>query len=343
MLYLISKKMIEMNKRTLIIVPTTTLVEQMTEDFGEYSNGEVIDKIHKIYQGKLKETESPIVISTWQSIYKQNVKYFDQFDCILGDECHGVAAKCLRGILEKANAEYRIGFTGTMEDAQSDRLVIEGLLGPTVELVKLIDLIDREIVARLKVECSLLQYPDNVKKKMNYQDEINFLVNYEDRTKWISKLAGKLSGNVFVLFSRVEHGKNIVKQIKEMYPEKETYIVYGDVKTDERNKIRHLLEGKTNIIVVASYQVFSTGISVRNLHHAILAGPTKSKKRLLQSLGRVLRLHQSKQFATLWDISDDLQVGKSKNITLKHFLERMNIYINQEFKYRMRKAYLSAL
>ena len=74
-------------KRTLIIVPTTSLVSQLASDFADY--GFDSDKfVHRVFSGKDKVSKRPITISTWQSIYKLHKDYFSQFDVIIGDEAH---------------------------------------------------------------------------------------------------------------------------------------------------------------------------------------------------------------------------------------------------------------
>ena len=116
------------SNRVLILVPTTSLVEQMYTDFLDY--GYVESKMQKIYQGHSREITKEVTISTWQSLYKMPRKYFEQFGCILGDEVHLFKAKSLTNIMNKMHqTQYRHGFTGTLDGTQTHRLILEGLFG----------------------------------------------------------------------------------------------------------------------------------------------------------------------------------------------------------------------
>ena len=90
---------------------------------------------------------------------------------------------------------------------------------------------------------------------------------------------------------------------------------------------------------MASYGTFSTGINIRNLHNVVFASPSKSRIRVLQSLGRGLRRANNCQLhTTLLDIADDFTHKDRKNFTLNHFLERINIYNEEEFDYEIDKV-----
>ena len=101
------------------------------------------------------------------------------------------------------------------------------------------------------------------------------------------------------------------------------------------NEIRAIVEKENNAIIVASYGTFSTGINVRNLHNIIFASPSKSRIRNLQSIGRGLRLGDNKKKAVLFDIADDLRYKKHENFTLKHFRDRVRIYNEERFEYKL--------
>ena len=124
-----------MKSKILILVPTTSLVEQMTSDFKSYGWSE--DHIHKVYSGHDKQSDKPVVISTWQSLYKLPKSYFKQFQCIFGDESpHTFKTKSLTNIMEKLEkCPYRFGFTGTLDGTQTHRLVLEGLFGKVERLL----------------------------------------------------------------------------------------------------------------------------------------------------------------------------------------------------------------
>lgn len=329
-------------KPTLIIVPTTTLVHQMYSDFESY--GFKSEKYcHKIFSGQDKVTEKPIVITTWQSIYKLRKDWFNKFDVVIGDEAHLFKAKSLTSIMTKLiKCKYRFGFTGTLDGTQTHKLVLEGLFGPINKVTTTKELIDAGTIADFKIKIITLTYNDELRKivsKMNYQDEMDFLVSYEARNNFIKNLSLSLNGNTLLLFQYVDkHGRILHKMIEEAAPDRKVFFIHGGVKGDERDDIRHIVEKETNAIVVASYGTFSTGVNIRNLHSIIFASPSKSKIRNLQSIGRGLRKSESKNSAILYDISDDLSWKSTTNFTLKHLLNRVDIYDEEKFDYKLYKV-----
>jgi superfamily II DNA or RNA helicase len=340
--YLASKQV----KKALLIVPTTSLVSQMNSDFSLY-HGRQIDYTHLIMSGQEKNNpDAKVYISTWQSIYKMPKSYFDQFDLVIGDEAHLFKAASLTKILEKLpNCKYRFGFTGTLDDSLTNKLVLEGLFGPVMQLIQTKELIDSGTLAEFKIKCLILQYADQTKKelaKMTYQDEIQFLIANEKRNNFIKNLATTRSGNTLVLFQMVEkHGALLYNMIKDEVEEgRHVFFVHGGVDADQREEVRKITEGERSAIIVASYGTFSTGVNIRNLHNIIFASPSKSRIRNLQSIGRGLRKSESKDSAKLYDIADDLSWKSWNNHTLKHFAVRIKQYNEEEFEYKIYKIKL---
>ena len=341
------------NKRTLIIVPTISLVSQMFSDFKEYSkndSGFSVDRsCYPIYSGQEKITNKKIIISTWQSIYKLPKEWFSQFDVVIGDEVHLFKAKSLTGIMSKLeNTKYRFGTTGTLDGTQTHKLVLEGLFGKTFSVTTTKQLMDKKQLADLKIECVVLKYePSACKliKKVKYTDEIKFLVENEKRNIFIRNLAVGTKSNCLVLFQFVEsHGKVLYNMIKEkahkLNPERKIFFVSGETDAETREDIRKLTETQTNAIIVASSGVFSTGVNIKNLETIIFASPTKSRIKTLQSIGRTLRIGDNSDKATLYDIVDDLTDKSYKNFAVRHFLERVKIYNEEKFKFKLHKVNL---
>ena len=334
------------DKRILIIVPTTSLVEQLYSDFADYSQYDdgfdVETTCHKIYSGRPKFVEDErIVISTWQSIYKLPGHWFEQFGCVVGDEAHNFKAKSLTAILTKLrDAEYRFGTTGTLDGTQTHKLVLEGLFGTAHYVTTTRDLMDSGALADLKINVLLLKYSDElcrVINKIKYQEELDFIVTHEPRNKFISNLALDQEGNTLVLFQYVEkHGKPLYDMIKDRaHKRRKIFFVSGSTDVDSREQIRRITEGEKNAVIVASLGTFSTGINIRNLHNIIFASPSKSQIRVLQSIGRGLRKSDDGKDTTLYDLADDLHWKKNKNYTLNHAAERVKIYTKEKFNYKI--------
>jgi len=333
-------------KRALVVVPTTSLVQQMNTDFISYSKGQFY-YTYLITAGQAKfNEEAKIFISTWQSIYKQPKAYFENFDIIIGDEAHLFKATSLTSIMEKLpQCKYRFGFTGTLDDTQTNKLVLEGLFGPVMKVVQTKELIDSGTLADFRIKAMVLKYPPEVCKVMHnakYQDEIDFLVRNERRNQFIKNLTLTRNGNTLLLFQMVEkHGKVLYDIIKaEAEENRHVFFVHGGVDADQREEVRKITERERSAIIVASYGTFSTGVNIRNLHNIIFASPTKSRIRNLQSIGRGLRKGDNKERATLYDISDDLCHKSSCNHTLKHFAIRIKMYNEEQFDYKIYKIKL---
>jgi superfamily II DNA or RNA helicase len=333
MIYSIVRYYVEKEQNILIVVPTTSLVEQMYKDFADYG-WDVGSFCHKIYAGKERETDSQVIITTWQSIYKLPKQYFSRFNVVVGDEAHNFKSKSLVSIMTKLfDVKYRFGFTGTLDGTQTHKWVLEGLFGPSYKIIKTDELMKKGHVATLDINILLLKHSPN--KFETFEDEVQYIINHEKRNKFIRNLALDLKGNTLILFSRVEgHGQPLYELINNSKTEnRQVFFVHGGVNTEDREKVREITEKENNAIIVASYGTFSTGINIRNLHNVIFASPSKSRIRNLQSIGRVLRKSDNKTKATLYDIADDISYKSRKNYTLNHLIERIKIYNEENFNY----------
>ena len=333
MIYAIVRYYVEKKQSTLIVVPTTSLVEQMYKDFEDYG-WDVGSFCHKIYAGKERETNSQVIITTWQSIYKLPRKYFERFSVVIGDEAHQFKSKSLISIMTKlSDAKYRFGFTGTLDGTQTHKWVLEGLFGPSYKIIKTDELMKKGHLATLDINVLLLKHSPN--KFETFEDEVQYIIGHEKRNRFIRNLALDLKGNTLILFARVEaHGQPLYEMINnKKVDNRNVFFIHGGVDTEDREKVREIVEKESNAIIVASYGTFSTGINIKNLQNIIFASPSKSRIRNLQSIGRVLRKGDKKTKATLYDIADDIRYKSRKNYTLNHLIERIKIYNEENFNY----------
>ena len=335
-------------RKCMIVVPTTSLVEQMYSDFEDYSSHNqwsVKQHCQKLYSGFTRDMTTEVLITTWQSIYKQPKEWFAQFDMIIGDEAHQFKATSLVTIMERMqHVKYRIGTTGTIDNKKLNQLTLEGLFGAVHRVITTKELMDSGRVVQIDINCLVLKYKEEVRKackEHTYQEEMQWLIANEDRNKFIRNLAVSCTGNTLVLFQFVDkHGIPLYEAIKAKAPEKNVYIVHGGIDTLDREDIRKNTELGDNTIIVASYATFSTGINIPSIENIIFASPTKSKIRNLQSIGRGLRLKDGKTHLKLFDIADNLQYKSRKNHTMNHFIERVKIYSEEKFDYKVREIEL---
>ena len=335
-IYLIIQFLYQMGRTTLMIVPTVNLVTQMKSDFDDYAVR--LDEplpVQEVYAGKTKEVQSPIYLSTWQSLQNIDKYWFKQFDSVIIDETHLAIGNTLQNILGYCSeADFRVGLTGTLSGEKVHEMLLIAAIGEPKQIVTTSDLIDQMFLSNLKIKCLILNHED-APSNMNYQEEISYLISHEKRNQFLVNLALNLEGNTLLLFNYVEnHGKVLFSILEEQVQNKNLFFMSGETDAEVRENIRqHVKSEHSDNIIVASSGVFSTGVNIPALHNVIFASPTKSKIRVLQSIGRILRKHDTKQTATVYDISDRLY-SKRKNYTFTHFESRYQYYIEEDFNVR---------
>jgi len=325
---------------TLILVPTISLVHQLRSDFADYGF-DVDNGVHLVFGGQDKLSSKSVTISTWQSVYELPKSYFESFDVIIGDEAHLFKAQSLTKIMTNmTDTKYRFGMTGTLDGSQVNELVLTGLFGPTHKIIDTKELIDSGKLAAIKIKVLMLMHPIEECKKLvggSYQDEVEHIVSFSPRNKFIRNLAISLNGNTLILYAYVEkHGQVLYDLIKDKAGKRKVFFVHGGVDGEDREDIRRIVEQEKDAIIVASYGTFSTGINIKNLHNIIFASPTKSRIRTFQSIGRGLRISDTKDSMVLFDIADNLSTSKDKkNYTLNHLIERVKMYNSEGFPYEL--------
>ena len=335
MIYSLVRYYVDKGQKILLIVPTTSLVEQMYKDFADYG-WNVESYCHRIYSGREKSNDAPVTITTWQSVYKLDRSFFEEYNVVIGDEAHLFKSKSLISIMTKLHhAKYRFGFTGTLDGTQTHKWVLEGLFGPSYKVTKTDELMRQGHLSQLDIQCLVLKHPPQTFD--TYEDEIQYIISHKQRNRFIKNLALDLKGNTLVLFQRVEsHGAVLYEEInKNKGEDQKVFFVHGGVDAEERELVREITERENNAIIVASYGTFSTGINIKKLHNVIFASPSKSRVRNLQSIGRVLRKGKDKNKAVLYDISDDCTHKSRRNYTLNHLIERIKIYNEENFNYEI--------
>ncbi len=318
------------NKKTVVIVPTTALVEQMAKDFAEYGYDKEICKIYS----KQPVFDADITVTTWQSISRAPLDVLQSFDVVVGDEAHLFKANVLKGILEKMRkTAIRFGTTGTLDGTEVHRLQLEGLFGPAVKVINTSDLIEDGTIADINIDVLILEH-DKI-SKLSYQEEMEHLVSCQKRNEFICNLVYSLKGNTLCLFQFVEkHGFILHHLMRNSGQVENLHYVYGGTDTADREEIRELVEKQDDAVILASYGTFSTGVNIKKIDNIVFASPSKSRIRNLQSIGRGLRKGNGKESLRLFDIADDLW---GDNYTLRHLKDRINIYNEENFPYEIKQ------
>ena len=344
-LYCILRYILDQNPHAKIIlmVPSVQLVNQMFSDFEDYShnNGfDVAKYTQKLFSGQPKELTKNLLITTWQSLKNiaasptNGPKIMAEYTAVFADEAHSSSAKEVQAILEKCkNSVYRIGTTGTLNNEKIHQLMIEGFLGPIYKVITTKELMDTNQVSNLDIRCFSLKYPEQICKsfkKVNYSDEISFLVTLNKRNEFICKMALAAKGTTLILVNHVnDHAKPLYDELKEI-SEKPVYYVSGEVSAQRREEIRKVANME-DCIIVGTYGTLQQGVNIPNIRNVIFGCPSKSPIRVLQSIGRGLRLHQDKDKMVLIDLIDDIRYKKKENFSYLHGLERISIYRKERF------------
>lgn len=347
-IYCSIRYLLKNNKQVLLVVPNISLVEQMYSDFKDYGWMDIDDYAVRLYSNKIKNFDNtkPVLITTWQSIFRKSENFFERFGGIIVDEVQHLKSVSIQTIAKKCkNADYRLGFTGTLPMEKADRYNIHGFLGQKLFDLKASTLIDKGILSNIKIANVILKYtPEEVNyiKNRDYQSEIDYILDHKKRNKILNKIIDNTpkEHNILLLVNRIEKSLDLVQPyLQEKYPNRIIYRISGQTDANEREQIRKEMEKNNGVILCATYQTMSTGVNIKKLHNVIFFASYKSKIKVLQSIGRGLRKHKSKEKLILWDVVDDFRWKKrtgniGENHTFKHFKERLKYYKDQGFEYK---------
>lgn len=276
-------------------------------------------------------------------------------DCVVSN-CHTSTAKVLSQIVTFCtNAKYKMGVSGTLSESKVNEMQLEALFGKITHYTSAKELIDKGILSPIKIYNIVLKYDNDVKKEFNstlkairdkqkvkkegvgaklYQAENDFVKESKHRKKYILKTINKCKGNTLVLFKNVSYGKELC-ELAAKHLDRNVYLVHGDVKPDERERIRQVMEEEEDAIIFATLQIFSTGINIKKLKYLIFSQNIKSKVKVIQSIGRTLRKHKTKDSAILIDIIDNLN---GKNYSVKHAMDKLDLYDEEQYKYKIKEV-----
>ena len=348
--YLLETRKVE---KILFIVPNVSLVLQANEDFQDYNYMNRIKlKVQQIYAGKKIKPNKNLVIGTYQSLVKKSKDYFDQFGAVIVDETHKAKSISIKTILGKCkNAKYKFGLSGTLPKTGTlDKLTLMSQAGPVISEIKAAFLQEEGYIANCKVKVIEMSYAtesqrnafaelakNRYDRKDVYKYESNFVINNESRLDFITNVIGKVPRNSLVLFHTIEHGNKIYEKLRQT-TNKVIYYVDGSTDKNVREEYKRKMEAGDEVVIVASYGTFSTGISIKKIHNIFFTESFKSEVVIRQSIGRGLRQHKSKSAVLIVDFVDDIRTVEWDNYLYKHSKARQKIYKQEKFEYSIKKV-----
>lgn len=346
------------NFKCLLVVPSVTLVNQMEADFKEYNWKNSEEFVDKLYSGQ-KLSNKPILISTWQSLMNKGRDFLGEFDAVLIDECHSLsddtmkinnktkerAITVVKNILIKCEkASYKFGFTGTIPDEECDYLTLFGYIGPKIFEKKTKELMDENFLSQISIANLIFKYPEKFAKEYkdkSFQEEEKFVETYQPRMKLFNFILNSYETpqNTLILCRHIDHLKAIEKYLCDNLDDKfKVSLIYGEVKPEQREYLRKLMNQEDNMILLATFGTMKQGVNIPKIHNVIFGSSYKAKITVCQSIGRGVRLHETKEKLILWDIVDNLvyttKFGNDKNNYIyEHWLQRLKYYKEQGFQY----------
>ena len=329
------KSLKEIKNKILVLVPSIQLVEQTASDFLEYG----LTSVSKWSGNNELDYDSEIIIAGTQILMseKTDLSVLADVELLLIDEVHSLKrGNRINDVLKFITTPYKFGFTGTMPSQKIDQWNIVGKIGPVTYEQKTHVLKDQSYVSNFKIiilnviHSNIQNFEvDFTQPALAYQQELEFLTNNVRRNEIIVNLALKLKENSLIMVDRIEHGNLIYQSLlnSDQLNNRPVYFIQGATEVEERETIRSLMDERRDVIVVAISKIFSTGINIPNLHNIIFATIGKAKIKIMQSIGRALRLHHTKTVATIFDIADNTKYGS------KHVLERKKMYTLEKYEY----------
>lgn len=315
--------------KCLMLVPDLGLV---TQTYEEFLNCGTTYKLTK-WTGKNKPdlTANVIVanIGIIQSRFDEN-DWLKYIDLLIVDECHKITAgNKISKIVQQVKTPNKYGFTGTLPEDQLNKWSIIGKLGPVIYEKSSFELRLEDYLANVSIKILNIKYSPrpHFSGQTGYRDELEYIYNNDRRNTIIQTLVSKLPNNTLIMVNHIAHGE-IIEEYLNKIEGKKVYFIQGSVDVEERESIKQIMETETNVVVIAISAIFATGVNVKNLHNIIFASGGKSFIRTVQSIGRGLRKHDSKDKLIIFDICDELNYG------VAHCDKRKAIYDKEKIRYK---------
>lgn len=325
------------NYKILICVPNVSLLHQLHRSFLEEFG---IDNVTVWGDGNLPDKTKNILIANNQiliSDVKATVAMVKDYDVVIIDEVHTINEKKnkISKVIHNIITPKKFGLTATLPDSISGAWNVVGKVGPILYEKSSHELRKQGTITEVEINIIVLKhkkkpkFPRGSTPTEAYDNEIDYVVNMPERNEVIKKIAKRLEGNVLVIMDRRAHIDILADALKDIG--KKIVIITGDTPAEERIAIQDKMNNETGIVCLAMSKCFSTGVSVNNLHYAVFVYMGKGGVKTVQTIGRTVRKHSSKDKAVIFDIADSLEYS------WKHLKKRIKIYEEQKVKYKISK------
>lgn len=339
------------DKKILIIVPRKGLVTQTMKEFTEFNNGETDIIAQSVFSGAKTVANANVVIGTYQSLSNYEEDFFEDFFSVICDELHTAKSNSIKNeIYAKTKSDYYFGLTATMPEFRTlDYLNIVAMFGENVYTKTTKEMIEDGNVCPVFINIIKIHYNEEESQfsiKLKEDEEISpsekfriekvFFSEHQERTNLIPKLINALENNFIIMLDSVAYCIRLAEFIKEKCPNRQVFIIHGNVSDRERERIKEIMELNDDCVLVATASCIATGISIKNIHHLMFIEGGKSRIRVMQSTGRGLRLHPKKDLLNIFDFQDMLPScafinhNKARNIIYfneKHPTKEFDIYL----------------
>ncbi len=349
-IYCLIRYLLMKGKRIVLVVPNIMLVEQMRSDFKDYGWVDCDNWLTIMYQNHVPDIEKPVLISTYQSLILKDDSFIMRYNAAIIDEVHQAPADSIKTIRTKlVYADYCMGMTGTLpdhenKDEQYKLYDIFGYVGPMVAQKMAHELMEEGYLSKVKIAAMIIKYPEDMcllNRGRPYPEERRTIIETHQRNKIFNYIFANIppEENTLILCELLEHLDLIYEHVNTAFGHQfQIRKISGAVKAKDRLETKELAEAESGVVIVATYGTMSVGVNIKKLHNVVLASSYKSKIRILQTIGRGLRLHETKEWLTVFDIADDLRWKKRTgriglNHTWKQFVERLQHYRNQKYEY----------
>jgi superfamily II DNA or RNA helicase len=320
--------------KALMIVPDLSLVNQTHSDFLIYKVPFTVTR----WTGNIEpDLSSDVIIANigiLQSKYAENL-WINDVDLVIVDETHKLKGKNkICKLVDEIKTYHKFGLTGTLPDDRGEELNIISKLGTIIYEKSSFELREEKYLTQVSIKVLDIDYTTKVPQipgTNKYKSELEYIYTNKFRNNIINTLCKNFNNNTLILVNHISHGQLIYDNLKSKLQDKIVYFIRGDVDVDERDRVIKEMEVKDNIICVAISAIFSTGINVKNIHMIVFGSGGKSFIRIIQSIGRGLRLHNNKQKLTIIDIVDNLKYGGA------HGIHRKSIYDREKINYSSTK------